>query len=98
MRRIILSLAVLLVIAGCSNQGLPRSGDTVAPNLVRPLVFKEGKAAELWVELAATTESGASRRLSFSASPSEDPIATVAFFDADGEQIGVEEIALSQRC
>ena len=88
---------VFLLLVGCS-QGLPGPGDTVAPRLTQPINWTAGEMGELWVDLAATNASGNSRRLSFAASPVENPIATVAFFDGQGSLVGEEEVELSQRC
>ena len=90
-------LAVLLLLVGC-GQGLPRPGDTVAPRIVQPVNWTAGEETELFVELAATNESGRIRRLTFAASPNENPVASFVFYDTHGEVIGREEVELSTRC
>ncbi|MBI85169.1 MAG: hypothetical protein CMJ81_18395 [Planctomycetaceae bacterium] len=97
MRKSLLLAGGLLLLVGCS-QGLPRAGDTVMPRLVRSLSLMAGEKSELWVELTAKADSGPSRRLGFSASPHEDPVATLAFYNAQGGLVGEEEVHLSLRC
>ena len=98
MKKRVILCGMLLLLAGCSSQVFPRPGDTVSPRLAQPVKWTAGKMGELWVDLAATSESGSTRRLGFSASPTENPIASVAFFDAGGALIGEEKVELSQRC
>ena len=81
-----------------ANTGLPQAGDTVIPRLVREVDWEPGQDGELWVELAATNEAGRTRRLSFAASPTRNPIAHVRFYDANGEAVESCEVEISQRC
>lgn len=97
MRKFMLLAGGLILLVGCS-QGFPRAGDTVMPRLVRSLSLMAGEKSELWVELIAKADSSPSRRLGFSASPHEDPIATLAFYNAQGGLVGEEEVRLSVRC
>ena len=90
-------VGIVLLLTGCS-QGLPRPGDAVAPRLTQPVNWTAGEKGELWVDLAATDASGIARRLSFAASPVENPIVTVTFYDGQGGLVGEEEVELSQRC
>ena len=100
MRNLMFVTGSVVVVCGCflSSSQLPRAGDTVAPRLARPLTLKAGKVSEIWVDLTATNASGTSRRLGFSASPTDDPVATLTFFDAEGKTLGEEEVRLSERC
>ena len=97
MRKFMLLVGGLILLVGCS-QGFPRAGDTVMPRLVTSPSLAAGQKIELWVELIAKADSSPSRRLAFSASPNEDPIATLAFYNAQGGLVGKEEVRLSQRC
>ena len=97
MRKFMLLVGGLILLVGCS-QGFPRAGDTVMPQLVKSPSLAAGQKSELWVELIAQADSSPSRRLAFSASPNEDPIATLTFYNAQGSLVGKEEVRLSQRC
>ena len=100
----LLAVLLVLVIGGLilsswfGNSGLPRAGDTVSPRLVQEIHWEAGQEGELWVDLAATSPAGKSRRLSFAASPSHNPIAHVSFYDDGGEPIAPSIAELSQRC
>ena len=61
-----LAIVGLLLLSGVNRSGLPRAGDTVSPRLVQETQWEPGGEGQLWVELAATDQSGDSRRLSFS--------------------------------
>ena len=100
MRNRMLLTGSVVLLSGCmaNFSQLPQAGDTVAPRLARPLTLKAGDVSEIWVDLAATNASGAMRRLGFAASPNHVPVATLTFFDAQGEMLGEQEVALSERC
>ena len=98
MRRLLCVTAVLATLVGCNTNGLPGPGDIVSPNLVRPVNWTAGKSGEVWAELSAKSKSGVERRLSFAASPVNNPIASVVFYNAEGDTIGGDEVELSQRC
>lgn len=84
---------------GYANPGLPHSGDTVAPRLIREVKWTPGKKVYLWVELAAFDRYGREpRRLSFDASRKENPVALVDFRDVDGKPLKSFEVELSHRC
>ena len=80
------------------SSGLPQPGDKVSPRLVQEIEWTPGQQGPLWVELAATSESGKTRRLGFQASPKENPIALVRFYDSANDLIRPLEVELSQRC
>ncbi len=90
----------LLFSAGCNllEDGLPKAGDKVQPQLVRDIHWKAGRMGELWVELTATSPEGYTRRLGFNASADKDPVASIRFFDSTGELISTTQVVLSERC
>ena len=97
MRKFMVLVGGLILLVGCSH-GFPRAGDTVMPRLVTLPSLAAGQKSELWGELIAKADSSSGRRLAFSASPNEDPIATLTFYNAQGSLVGKEEVRLSQRC
>jgi hypothetical protein len=100
MRRWGLWAAAVVLAAGCNmgNQGgLPQPGDEVRPSITQPIDWKAGEKGSLWVDLKATNASG-SRRLGFNASPKNNPVATIQFYDAEGNPMTTQEVELAERC
>ena len=87
-----------LLLAGCGQGDMPLPGDVVAPRLTEAVAWNAGGETNLFVELAATNDAGESRRLGFAASPVNNPVASVVFYDEAGGQICSEKVELSQRC
>jgi len=81
-----------------SRSGMPQAGDTVRPRLVQEIEWEPGQDGPLWVELAATNESGDSRCLSFATSPKHNPVALVSFYDSAGKPMSPSTVEPSQRC
>ena len=74
------------------------AGDTVSPSLLPNAVWQPGGGTTLSVALTATNTSGQTRSLGFFTSRSENPVAEVNFFNADGKEIGSTKKTLSHRC
>ena len=99
MTRVVLLSLGLLILVGCfSGNRLPGPGDTVAPRIVQPINWLAGEMGEIYVDLSAKNEGGNVRQLGFAASPVENPVASVVFYDATGAVVAEEDVELSQRC
>ena len=94
----IMAVAVILATAGCSDPSLPRPGDTVSPLIVGMSNWNAGERAALQVALVATNWTGKSRELSFFASPENNPVAQIQFYDGGNQVVESLDVELSERC
>jgi hypothetical protein len=70
----------------------------VQPGLTQKIDWKAGERGSLWVDLRATNSAGQARRLGFNASPVQNPVASIQFFDQANQPLDQLVIELTERC
>jgi hypothetical protein len=97
---VVVGLVILLGFFSNGRQnGRPRAGETVTPNLEGPVRWTAGTMGELGVRLVArAADAKRARVLDFSAVPWRvNPVANIAFYCGD-QPLRSLEVALSHRC
>jgi hypothetical protein len=98
-----LGVAAFIILFGLiqwgRQSGGPRAGDTVMPQLERPIVWTAGTPGELGIRLYAMgADDRTARLLDFGAIPPQaNPLAQITFYE-DDRPLGSLEAALSHRC
>lgn len=98
-----LGVAAIILLFGLfqwgQQRGRPRAGETVLPQLERPIVWTAGSRGELGIRLYAKGgDDKLGRLLDFGAIPSwVNPVAHIAFY-AGEQSLGSQDVVLSHRC
>ena len=97
-RILVWSFGLSILASGCIDSPVPQAGDTVSPTLFEEANWQPGTDTQVTVRMEATDTSGQTRSLGFFTASSKNPVAEIAFFDADGDSIALNETMLSHRC
>jgi hypothetical protein len=98
-----LGVAAFIILFGLIQWGRqgggPQAGDTVMPQLERPVLWTAGASGEVDIRLYAKGENDRTARLlDFGAIPLQvNPLAQITFYE-DDQPLGSLEVALSHRC
>lgn len=91
---------ILFGFSSCGDQnGRPRAGDTVTPQLEWPVLWTAGQPGDLGIRLYTQAKGDQRRRLlNFGSIPLHvNPVANLTFYRGD-EPLSSPEIPLSHRC